>query len=891
MTALHRLLSTFRRWIRPGREERQLDDELTSFVEMSTARRIRDGAAADEARRDALLEMGGVGQVKERVRDARAGAWLDHVVRDVGYGLRMLNRNRGFAATAIMSIGTGVGVTAAIFSFADALLLRPLPVPRPGQLYVMGTSDAVQGLGGSLSASYRDYLDVRDETTSFSGLAAHGPVSAAFSLSAAVSPRMILGQIVTGNFFDVLGATLVLGRGFLPIEDTVPGRDAVVVLGYEFWRDEFAGRPDIVGGRILLRGQWFTVVGVAPAGLSVSRYAQSAFYVPMAMAPLLLDTSRVLEARDFRVLDIRGRLRPGATLAQARAELDVLGESLGREYPATNANRSLVARSDLADRTAADPITATLVLMLGGLALAVLVVACANVAGLLESRAPVRGREIAMRLAIGASRGRVVRQLITETLLIALAGGALGVGMAYLGVRFFRLIPPPTDIPLTMTFSVDNRVLMVSLFAAVASAILSGAAPAWRSARGSLSLAMRPAATGTARPRQWRQAVLVTGQVALAVALLVVALAVHQAFSRELLRGPGYRVDQLVMMRLNPGLVQYDQARAIVFFDQLLDRTRAMSGVRSATLTSRIPMGFTGGGASIVPEGFQLPPGADRVDLIAAHVDEGYFDTMATPLVAGRAFRRTDGPDAPLVAIVNERAAGRYWPGGTAVGRRFRLGIDGPFVEVVGIARNTKYAWVAEPPTDIVYLSRRQRFRPELMFVVESFGDPAALATPLRELVHALDPNMPIADLRTMREFYDLRAAKAADVLVQTIAALGVMGLGLAIVGVYGLVAYAASRRTREIGIRMAVGADRGSVLRMMVRQGIRLAVVGLMVGLPAGLAVQRALQALFPAQTGLDPMPMLAVVPIVLAVTTLASYLPARRAASVDALNALRCE
>ncbi len=373
----------------------------------------------------------------------------------------------------------------------------------------------------------------------------------------------------------------------------------------------------------------------------------------------------------------------------------------------------------------------------------------------------------------------------------------------------------------------------------------------------------------------------------------MVALAVHRAFSRELLRGPGYRVDQLVMMRLNPSLVQYDQAKATVFFDQLLDRTRAMPGVRSATLTSRIPMGFTnGGGASIVPEGFQLPPGADRVNLIAAHVDEGYFDTMATPIVAGRAFGRTDGPEAPLVAIVNERAAARYWPGGNAaVGRRFRLGVDGPFVQVVGIARNTKVAWVAEPPTDIVYLSRRQQFRPELMFVVQSFGDPAALSTPLRELVHTLDPNMPIADLRTMREFYDLRAAKSANFLVQTIAALGVMGLGLAIVGVYGLVAYAASRRSREIGIRVAIGADRRSVLRMMLNQGIRLAVIGLMVGLPAGLAVQWALQALFPAQTDVDPLPVLAVVPIVLAVTTLASYLPARRAANVDALQVLRCE
>ena len=280
MIALHRLLSTLRRWIRPGRDARQLDDDLRNFVEMSTARRIREGGTPAEARRAALLEMGGVGQVRERVRDVRTGIWLDDVVRDIGYGLRMLNRNRGFAATAITSIGIGVGVTAAIFSFADAMLLRPLPVPRPGELYVIGTPDAVQGLGGSLSASYRDYLDVRDRTTSFAGLAAHGGVSAAFAESPAVSPRMVLGQTVSGNFFDVLGAAIVLGRGFQPSEDSVPGRDAVVVLGYEFWRDAFGGRSDIVGHRIQLHGQWFTVVGVVAEGLSVSRYAQSAFFVP-----------------------------------------------------------------------------------------------------------------------------------------------------------------------------------------------------------------------------------------------------------------------------------------------------------------------------------------------------------------------------------------------------------------------------------------------------------------------------------------------------------------------------------------------------------------------------------------------------------------------------------
>jgi len=835
----------------------------------------------------------------EALRDQRGLPWLDDLARDLAYGCRMLARNPGFTIVAVLSLAIGIGANTAVFSFADGLLLRPLTVPRPGEVLTVGSLSA-NSIRGLLLSSYRDYVDIKDRSQSFEGLVAFAESVVGFTAHPETLPRLTIGMLVTSNFFPVMGVEPALGRAFRLDEDQVPGRDAVVMLGYRFWEREFGGDRSIVGRTIRLNGIEFTVVGVAPAQFTgLDQYVRYDFYTPLMMWSRLgedLDV-RPFDARDFRRLNIRGRLKPGVTMTQAQTELSVLARDLERAYPDTNRNQNIVVRTELQARIAATPIVPPLLWMLTTLAGAVLFVACANVAGLLASRAPVRAREIAMRLAIGAGRTRVIRQLIAESLLIAVAGGVLGLGVGYAGVMLFRQIQIPTDLPIVASFELDRRALLVSLVVALVSAVLFGLAPAIRSTRTDLTAVMKATdAAGFGRRRRWGRAVLVGGQVAISVVLLVVATFVYRGFQQRLGSGPGHRTDHLLTMAFTPSPARYREAEAQQFFERLVERAREVPGVKSAALASFIPMDGLPRPVTIVPESFQFPPGTESAKLLTSMVDEHYFDTMGLSILEGRAFRATDSADAPRVAVVNEQFAMHYWPNQDVVGKRFRVnGRGGPWVEIVGLAKTSKYSFLLEPPTDFVYLPYKQRPQPTMMLLVESWGDPASLVTPLREVVRGLDSSQPIHHIRTMEELYRMRVVSVLNVIVGSVAAMGMMGLGLSIVGLYGLVAYAASRRTREIAIRMAIGAGRFDVLRMVLRQGLGLAVAGLVVGLLASVGADRALTTVFSGGAGgdgrIDVTAFLLVASVVLAVTLLAAYLPARRASRVNPTEALRYE
>ncbi len=552
-------------------------------------------------------------------------------------------------------------------------------------------------------------------------------------------------------------------------------------------------------------------------------------------------------------------------------------------------------RTELQARIAEDPPDATLIAMLSTLALAVLFVACANVAGLLTSRAPVRAREMALRLAIGAGRGRLVRQLITESLLIAMTGGVLGLGVGYAGVTLFRQIRIPTDLPISLSYQMDRRALLFSLIVAVASAVLFGLVPAVQATRTDLTAVMKASdSVAPGRRRRWGRAVIVGGQVAVSVVLLVVATFIYRGFGQQLASGPGYRTDHLLMMSFDPSLVRYTEAQSQRFFEQVAERARAVPGVKTVTMATSVPMSNDSIGAeTIVPEGFQFPAGKDNATVLASRVDEYYFDTMGLTILRGRNFRVDDSFDAPRVAIANQQFAQRYWPNQDPLGKRFRL-VDSnkTWVQVVGLAKTSKYIFIAEPPTEFLYFPHRQKKLQRMIMIAQSAGDPSSLATPLREVVRGLDANLPIYNVRTMEELYRMRAVSIFNVLVSIVGAMGLMGLGLSIVGLYGLVAYAASRRTREIGIRMAIGAGRSAVLRMVLRQGMMLAIAGLGVGLLASVGAGRALSALFPGGDGrTDLMAFLLVASAVLMVTLLAAYVPARRASRINPTEALRHE
>jgi macrolide transport system ATP-binding/permease protein len=673
-----------------------------------------------------------------------------------------------------------------------------------------------------------------------------------------------------------------------------------VMLSHDLWQRQFGGDPAILGRTVRLDGIAFTVVGVTPAGFTgLDQYVRDEFYAPLAMWDRLLadPAVRPFEARDYRRLDVRGRLKPGATLTEARAELTSIGLDLERAYPDTNRQQRAVVLTELQARIAGAPPIAPLLIMLALLAASVLFVACANVAGLLTSRTPVRAREIALRLAIGAGRPRIVRQLITENVLIALLGGVLGLGVGYAGVLLLRQVQIPTDLPIVASFDLDQRSMLVSLAVALLSAVLFGLAPAIRTTRTDLTAVMKATdSAGFGRRRRWGRAVLVGGQVAVAVVLLVVASVVYRGFHRQLVAGPGFRTDHLLMMSLSPGQLRYSPADATRFFERVADEARRVPGVESAALTRYMPMDGLPPSISVVPEGYQFPPGKDSAAHARSLVDEGYFETIGLPIVSGRGFRSTDAADAPRVAVVNEAFARRYFPGQDPIGRRFRADtIHGPWVEIVGVAKTSKYGFVFEPPMEFVYLPYRQRPAESMFLLVHTPGDPISLAAPLRELVRRLDANMPVSNVRTMAELYRMRSTVVLDVIVRLVTAMGTMGLGLAIVGLYGLVAYAASRRTREIGIRMAMGADPFDVVLMVVRQGFVLAVAGLGVGLIASAAAARGLAAVFPGGAGGDGRTDLVTFPLValavLAITMLAAYVPARRASRINPTDALRCE
>jgi predicted permease len=744
--------------------------------------------------------------------------------------------------------------------------------------------------------SYRDYVDVRNGVRSFDRLAAYQLVAVAFATAKDELALRRVGVAASENLLDAGGVTPLLGRWFRADENEVVGRNPVVVLAYDTWTDQFGADPNIIDRRVRLSGIDFTIIGVGPEGFTgLDSYIRPGFFVPLAMAPSLnLSTSAdALERRDFRWLRVKGRLKPGATMTQARQDVASVAAALEKQFPASNRGLGFTAQTELESRTT-DSADTLLVTVLMTLSFAVLLVACFNVAGLLASRAPARARELALRLAMGAGRSRVIRQLLTESLLLSIGGGVVGLGLAYCGIVLFRQIDIPTDLPAALTFQLDRRVLSVGLTVAIASALLSSLLPAWRATRDDLAATLRDTSGSMPRrSRLWTRHGLVCGQVALSLVLVTVSVWLYRGTRLTAANGPGYRTEQLLMVNLDPALARYNDVQSREFFRELTEKTRALPGVASAALTSDIPMGTDMRDiVTVAPEGYLFPSGSDSLTVQGARVDEDFFTTMKIPIVAGRAFESTDTTDTPHVAVVNTTFANRYWPGQSAIGKRIRIRERAEaWVEIVGIAATIHYNWVAEGPTEYIYLHRLQHPSPtpRTTMLVHTQDEAAALAGPIRDVVRGIDANMPIFGVRTMASFYRARAITTSNVIVGAVAGMGFMGLLLALVGLYALVAHAVSQRTREIGIRMAVGARPGNVLRMVLRHGILLSLAGVALGLAAAAAMNNLLRAAFPVSSGVNPGLFLFVVPALLAVTLGAALIPAQRAARIDPLIALK--
>jgi len=825
-------------------------------------------------------------------------------LHDLRLGGRMVLKNPVFACVAIVSIAIGVGANAAMFSVADGLVIRPLPVPRPGE--VVTVSGVLPDAARNTPLSYPEYEAIRDQSRSLTSVVAYQLVVTTFVTRPDQPAQRRAGMGVSGNYFDAMEVRPALGRWFRADEDQVPGRDAVIVLDYDEWQQRFAADPAIVNRRLRVGPADFTVIGVAPSSFtSIDHDLHPAFYIPLAMSHVVASgmPADARTRRDVRAVVVKGRLTSGASMSQARQDLQQIAARLEQAYPETNRNRSFTVQTQMDAFTSGPGGTdAALVGMLMALALVVLVVACANVAGLLTSRGPARSREIAMRMALGAGHFRVIRQLLTESLLLAVGGGILGLAFGEGVISLFQRLEYPTDIPLKLTFALDNRVLFVGMTVAAASAVLSSLVPAWRATQADLVSTIKdPAAIASTRHRLWGRSTLVSGQIALALVLLTVSVFLYQSFQAELAKGPGARTDHLLMVTFEPALVRYNDAQTRNFYQRLKETVQGAPGVRSVALASAAPMKAGDIGFAVVaPEGFVFRPGVDNVGVPTIDADEQYFDTVGIPIVSGRGFRATDSTDAPRVAIVNQTFAAHYWPGQSAVGKRVRLdSASHTFAEVVGVATDAKYFFIVESPIEFIYLSQMQGAAPRTTLLVATSGPAADLAPRMRDIVHALDPNMPVLGVRTIEDFYASRIVYTTHLIVGSVVGMGSMGLMLAVIGLYGLVAYNAQRRTREIGIRMAVGAEPGSVIRLVLSHGLSLAAAGIVVGLVGSAAANNLLRATFArtpvgslgAILGSDALVYAETAAALLAVVMLATYIPARRAARIDPLVALRTE
>jgi predicted permease len=872
-----------------------IHDELRDHIERETLENIEAGMAPAAARAAALRKFGNVLMAAEETRAVWIWQWVERLWQDLVHTARFFSKSPGFVAIAVVSIALGTGANVAIFSGADALLLRPLAVARPDELVTLGNQGR-SGVFRWISASYPDYIDIRAWNRSFREIAAYTNERVGVAVARNAAPEIRFATLVSGNFFQVMGVVPVDGRAFTAEEDRTPGRDAVTVISYATWQQEFGGAPGVVGRKLWVGGIEFTIVGIAPeefTGTDPTRLRQS-LYIPLAMWNRLLNSPAInpLEDRSLRYLTVKGRLRPGVTMRAAQAEMDAIGANLEAAYPATNRNQRLHLETELQYKMERRPLEVGAVTVLSLLSMAVLAVACANVAGLLTSRAPVRAREIALRLAIGASRARLVRQLITESLAIAFLGGAAGLGVGYLGIHFLQQLRFPSDILAMPAFQLDRRALLFSLAMAMASAFVFGLRPALQATRVNLSRALKNSDTSTERRvRVTGRNALVSVQVALSLVVLTLSVYIFQIFEQDVMQGPGFRVTQMAKVNAAPSQAGYTVAKEIEYFEKAADAARKLPGALHVSATSAMPL-FHIQFSPLVPEGFPMAPGADVIRLNSASVMEDYFATMEIPLLAGRDFHAADVASAPRVAIVNEAVQQHYWPGQSALGKRFRKAAqDGPPIEIVGVAKNSRYLFVAEPTQEFVYLPFRQEPRGEMTLLAQTSGPSSAALAPLKEAVAGIDRGVPLQDAQTIEMFFDAMALSLGRITLLLVASMGAIGVGLTMIGLYGLVSYAVSRRTREIGIRMAVGAANAQISRMMLRQGMTPVWIGLALGGALSAATLRILPAIVLLGQRYDPRLCLLVVPALILTTGLAALVPSNRASKVDPAVALRAE
>ena len=819
---------------------------------------------------------------------------MNNILKDFRYAIRMLAKTPGVTFVAVITLALGIGANTAIFSSVSAFTSRPLPVPSPDQL--IRPVEISEDRGTADNFSYPDFVDYRNQSTFFSGFCAEDMVQVAIDTQE--QNDVIWGQIVSGNYFDMLQIKPVMGRAFAPDEDGAPGAHPVVVLGYSLWQRRLASDPNVVGKTLRLNNHQFQVIGVAPESFKGTKFGLSMdFWAPMAMVGELSGDADLLTDRDSHWLTIIGRLKQGASITQASAEINAISFRLNQAYldeRSNNTQAKVVTEIDGRWGEAAKVIKAG-----GALAMAivglVLLIACANVANLLLARAAARRKEIGIRLALGASRARLIRQLLTESLLLSLIGGGLGLLLAYWITDLMQGFIPVLQYNVVEDFfALDSRALMFTFVISVATGIVFGLAPAWNSSNPDVVPILKGGSEvvkGRTRRVTLRSS-LVVAQVALSLVVLVCAGLFIKSFRKAQQMDPGFGTKNAVLMTLNPPLVGYDNDRTRNFYQQITERARSIPGVEAVALTRLMPLGdSSNSNGPILKEGETLARGSAGRDVTTNVISPDYFKAMQIPILEGRDFDDRDREKTQRVVIVNQRMAQVLWPGESAVGKRIFIGADSHDpLEVVGVVKSGKYRSLAEDPRMFFYYPLSQR-RPGIMtMVMRTNGDPRNFVGALRHEVQQLDRAVPMSAVKTMAQHmtWPLWGPSMAATLAL---AFGVIALLLSSVGLYSVMAYVVSQRTKEVGIRMALGASRQDVLKMITSQGMRLAIVGAGLGLVLALVLAKVMSSLLIGVSGYDITTFVIVSVVLSVVAFVASYLPARGATKVNPLIALRYE
>jgi predicted permease len=880
---VHRLAALFRR----RRLEDDLDDELRSHLEMAVELNLSKGMSPEDARREALRGFGGVEQTKELYRDQRGLPMLETTLQDLRFGLRLLRRSPGFSILAILCLTLGIGANAAVFSWIEGILFRPYPAVAHQQR-LLALAGTARGEVDATALSWPDFVDLQGSCTLFDSFF----VSKIMGTTLSIGDRaeVTTGSIVSANYFDAIGVHPILGRGFEPGEDSGRNAHPVTVISYQLWQRRFKGDAQIIGKTQRLNGVFHTIVGVAPEGFygTFVGWAMQ-FWVPASMEEIFESGGYKLEDREARWIEAYVRLKPGVTRQQAQQEISSVAQRLEAAYPETNRGRGIrlwpLWQTPFNN---AGTLLPTLEIMLA-VVVFVLLIACANVGNLLLVRSFARRHEMTVRLAIGAGRSRLMRQLFTEGLILSAFGAAGGLLVAHwCRHALVLLFPARGGVTMHLPGEIDWRVLALSAGICVLATLLVGLVPAMQTGKLDLASSLKAdsASVVGGRGRAWVRSGLVVMQVSLSFVLLVGAGLLMHSLQKIRNSSPGFSTHEVLDTGVSLVAAGYDAQRAQNFQDELLARVKALPGVESAAYGRMTPLSYGSYSSTLISvDGYQPPP-EEQPTVEYNEVGPDYFATMGIPLMSGREFTRADDEKAALVAVVNETMASRYWRGGNPIGERVQ--VKGRWMQVVGIAKDSKYESVRETPKPFFYVPLRQNFSRGVGLYIRTPLSSQTMAAALAREVHALDPNLALYEVITLQEQLD-RSTSAQLVALTLVSVLSALALLLAAIGLYGVMSYAVSQSTRELGLRMALGAGASHLWRLVLARGLALTAGGVLLGAVAALGLTRLMQSLLYNVSPRDPLAFGAALAVMTIGSLAACFLPAWRATRTDPARALR--